>query len=409
MSVRLDEFPEVGAGAGESRANRPDRHGERNRRLLVVEPGPGAERQNVALVSEELLDDGLDLGHLRLVGDAADRLVAVVGLDLTRVEPPERGRSPAPAPSPVPQLVRRNSEEPGQNAPRLGREDDLAAASPGGQEDVGRGILRRCPVRRRAEREVVDGAGVTFEESAERAGIAVDGRSPELPIGGSHYFVHVRTHPSVPDRHDGAEDTPAESESRPGALLRSGAPMPIYEYVCMECESHFEELVRGEQQVACPDCAATNVSRQFSSFAVHEQLQAELAELEGPKRQEAIEAIATARAHGDLSENFEYHAAKNEQGLLEARIRVLRHRLQHATIVDEEAAAASGVVTVGSRVELEREDGTRQELEITSVGGVSPESPVGRALLGKAPGDEIEVEAPRGRWKARIVSVGRAS
>jgi putative FmdB family regulatory protein len=45
--------------------------------------------------------------------------------------------------------------------------------------------------------------------------------------------------------------------------------MPIYEYVCMECESHFEELVRGEQVVACPDCSATNVSRQFSTFAVH--------------------------------------------------------------------------------------------------------------------------------------------
>jgi putative FmdB family regulatory protein len=45
--------------------------------------------------------------------------------------------------------------------------------------------------------------------------------------------------------------------------------MPIYEYVCMECESHFEELVRGEQEVHCPDCAAANVSRQFSSFAVH--------------------------------------------------------------------------------------------------------------------------------------------
>ena len=143
--------------------------------------------------------------------------------------------------------------------------------------------------------------------------------------------------------------------------------------------------------------------------AAHAQLEAELAELEGPKRKEVVEAIATARAHGDLSENFEYHAAKNEQGLLEARIRVLRHRLQHSTIVDEEEAAASGVVSVGSRVELEREDGTRQELEITSVGGVSPDSPVGRALLGKAPGDEIEVDAPRGRWRARIVSVGRAS
>src|ERR1700750_3177821 len=143
--------------------------------------------------------------------------------------------------------------------------------------------------------------------------------------------------------------------------------------------------------------------------SAYEQIETELAELEGPKRKEVVQAIATARAHGDLSENFEYHAAKNEQGLLEARIRVLRHRLQHATIVDEEAAAASGVVTVGSRVGGEREDGTRFEYEITSVGGVSPESPVGQALLGKAPGDQIEVEAPRGRWRARILSVGRAS
>jgi transcription elongation factor GreA len=143
--------------------------------------------------------------------------------------------------------------------------------------------------------------------------------------------------------------------------------------------------------------------------AAYDAIQAELAELEGPKRKEVVEAIATARAHGDLSENFEYHAAKNEQGLLEARIRVLRHRLQHATVIDEAAAAASGVVTVGSKVELERDDGQRLELEITSVGGVSPDSPVGQALLGKAPGDEIEVEAPKGRWKARVVSVGRAS
>ena len=138
-------------------------------------------------------------------------------------------------------------------------------------------------------------------------------------------------------------------------------------------------------------------------------LRLELEELEGPRRTEVIAAIKRAREFGDLSENFEYHAAKNEQGLLEARIRVLRHRLQHATIVDEAEAAASGVVTVGSRVELERDDGEKLEIEITGVGGVSPESPVGRAMMGKAPGDEIEVEAPRGRWRARIVSVGRAS
>ncbi len=143
--------------------------------------------------------------------------------------------------------------------------------------------------------------------------------------------------------------------------------------------------------------------------AAHAQLQAELDELEGPKRKAIIEAIAVARAHGDLSENFEYHAAKNEQGLMEARIRVLRHRLQNATIVDEAEAAKSGVVTVGSKVALERDDGTTMEVEITSVGGVSPDSPVGQALLGKKPGDTIEVEAPRGRWSATIVSVGRAS
>lgn len=140
-----------------------------------------------------------------------------------------------------------------------------------------------------------------------------------------------------------------------------------------------------------------------------EEVKRELRELVEHRRPDIVAKIKAARELGDLSENFEYHAAKNEQGLLEARIRVLRHRLQHATIVDEDAAAASGVVTVGSRVELERDDGERLEIEITGVGGVSPDSPVGQALLGKAPGDEIEVDAPRGRWRARIVSVGRAS
>jgi transcription elongation factor GreA len=139
----------------------------------------------------------------------------------------------------------------------------------------------------------------------------------------------------------------------------------------------------------------------------YEQLTAELAELEGPKRKAAVEAIAAARAHGDLSENFEYHAAKNEQGLLERRITILRSRLQHAKVIDERAAAASGVVTVGATVELEREDGERLTVEISSVGGVSPESPVGRAVVGRAEGDEIEVEAPRGAWKARILSIRR--
>lgn len=143
--------------------------------------------------------------------------------------------------------------------------------------------------------------------------------------------------------------------------------------------------------------------------AEKEHLDAELAELEGPRRRAIVEAIAVARGHGDLSENFEYHSAKNEQGLLERRITILRARLQHATVIDEAAAAASGVVTVGSKVSLQREDGEAMEIEISSVGGVSPDSPLGQALLGAAEGDEIEVAAPRGTWRARVVSVGRAS
>ena len=136
-----------------------------------------------------------------------------------------------------------------------------------------------------------------------------------------------------------------------------------------------------------------------------EQLERELAELEGPRRKEIVEAIATARGHGDLSENFEYHAAKNEQGLLERRIAILRSRLLNSEVIDEQAAAARGTVAVGATVDIEREDGETLTVEISSVGGVSPESPVGRAVMGKKEGDGIVVEAPKGAWKGRIASI----
>ena len=139
--------------------------------------------------------------------------------------------------------------------------------------------------------------------------------------------------------------------------------------------------------------------------AAHEQLQSELSELEGPKRKEVVQAIATARAHGDLSENFEYHAAKNEQGLLERRITMLRDRLQRAVVIDE-SARKSDKVSVGSTVEIEDEQGEKMQVEISSVGGVSPDSPVGKALMGHKVGDEVTVEAPRASWRARILSIG---
>jgi transcription elongation factor GreA len=136
--------------------------------------------------------------------------------------------------------------------------------------------------------------------------------------------------------------------------------------------------------------------------AQHDALAAELAELEGPKRAEIVQAIATARSFGDLSENFEYHAAKNEQGLLERRITILRHRLENAVLVEQ---AEEGVVGVGSVVEVEDEQGGRFEVEISSVGGVSTESPLGSALVGAKVGDVVDVQAPKGAWKARVVGV----
>jgi transcription elongation factor GreA len=141
--------------------------------------------------------------------------------------------------------------------------------------------------------------------------------------------------------------------------------------------------------------------------AQKEQLEAELSELEGPRRAEVVEAIATARGFGDLSENFEYHAAKNEQGLLERRITMLRDRLDRAVMVDEKAAASGDTVQIGSKVEIEDEVGERMVIEISSVGGVSPDSPVGRALLGARVGDEVEIDAPSGAWRARVRAFGR--
>ena len=138
-----------------------------------------------------------------------------------------------------------------------------------------------------------------------------------------------------------------------------------------------------------------------------EALEAELAELEGPRRRAIVQAIKTAREHGDLSENFEYHAAKNEQGLLEARIRTLRARLDNSVLVDESTREADKV-GIGSHVEIEDEDGGRLAIEISNVSGIgvaSPESPLGRALLGRSQGDAVEVDAPGGSWSARIVAV----
>jgi transcription elongation factor GreA len=150
------------------------------------------------------------------------------------------------------------------------------------------------------------------------------------------------------------------------------------------------------------------VSEQKTEYLTPAQrvaLEEELAELEGPRRKAIVEAIKTAREFGDLAENFEYHAAKNEQGLLERRITLLKERLQHAVTVEHDTDDHIGV---GSIVEIADEDGEPLEVEISAVGGVSPDSPLGRALLGASVGDVVAVEAPRGAWKARVIGIRRA-
>jgi transcription elongation factor GreA len=143
--------------------------------------------------------------------------------------------------------------------------------------------------------------------------------------------------------------------------------------------------------------------------AQRDELLAELTELEGPRRKEIVEAIAVARGHGDLSENFEYHAAKNEQGLLERKITILRARLEDAEIVE---GGDPNVVSVGSYVVIKDDSGSRLEVEISGLGGpgkTSPSSPLGLALIGRRVGETVDVAAPKSSWAATIVEIRAAA
>ena len=143
--------------------------------------------------------------------------------------------------------------------------------------------------------------------------------------------------------------------------------------------------------------------------AAHAKLQQELEELTTTGRREISARIAEARAHGDLRENGEYDAAKNEQGLMEARIRQLKHLLDGAEVRE---VADSGRVEVGMIVTTVDEDGDEYEFFVApaenKVAGVllaSPQSPLGEALLGAIPGDEISYQAPGGTFTYRVTGV----
>ena len=131
------------------------------------------------------------------------------------------------------------------------------------------------------------------------------------------------------------------------------------------------------------------------------------------ERPQISAAIGAAREHGDLRENAEYHAAKEQQGLAEARIRDIEAKLSLAQIIDVERLDAGGKVVFGATVHLvNAEDDTENRYQIVGEdeadikqGLISVRSPLARAMIGKREGDEIEVAAPKGRQWYEIVGV----
>jgi len=156
-----------------------------------------------------------------------------------------------------------------------------------------------------------------------------------------------------------------------------------------------------------------NTERVVLTTAGAEKLRAELKNLKSVERPKVIAAIAEARSHGDLSENAEYDAAKEQQGFIEGRIAELEGSLAIAEIINPKSIATPGKVVFGATVEL-YEDENESEVTYQLVGNleadlengkISISSPIGRALLGKEEGEEVEVNAPGGKKLYEILKV----
>ncbi|MBP8909615.1 MAG: transcription elongation factor GreA [Pseudoxanthomonas sp.] len=144
-----------------------------------------------------------------------------------------------------------------------------------------------------------------------------------------------------------------------------------------------------------------------------QRLREELDHLKSVRRPEIIAAIAEARGHGDLKENAEYHAAREQQGFIEGRIKQLEGELSHANVIDVAALHAGSRIVFGATVTLADVD-TDEEVRYQIVGDLEADikrgmiaisSPVARALIGKEEGDAITIEAPGGTREFEIVGV----
>lgn len=139
------------------------------------------------------------------------------------------------------------------------------------------------------------------------------------------------------------------------------------------------------------------------------ELEQELNMLKTERRPEVIKALKEARALGDLSENSDYDAARNEQAQVEARIKELEYKLEHSTIAD---ASKCDSVHVGNTVTISYEDGETEEYKIVGSleadpfeNKISNESPIGKAILGHKEGENIEVASPNGNFMVTIVKI----
>ena len=143
------------------------------------------------------------------------------------------------------------------------------------------------------------------------------------------------------------------------------------------------------------------------------RLRAELEVLKSTKRPAVIAAIAEARAHGDLKENAEYHAAREQQSFIEGRIKQLESELSHAQVIDVSSLNAGSRIVFGATVELaDADSGEEKQYQIVGdleadikLGMIAISSPVARALIGKHEGDVITIEAPAGQREYEIVAV----
>ncbi len=144
------------------------------------------------------------------------------------------------------------------------------------------------------------------------------------------------------------------------------------------------------------------------------KLEEELDELKSVKRREVAEKIKVALGYGDLSENSEYDEAKNEQGLIEARIAEIEATLKNVKIIDEDNLSTEHV-QLGNTVTVK--DIEEDEILVLHIVGskevdvdknkISDESPIGRALIGHAKGETVDVEAPAGSFKFEIIDIGK--